>query len=207
MPDIMVVGEFDASDPDFGNLLGGSNITVTPHPAKKACQSFTAISQNRVAANIRPLTQGEGYVAYAVGTMVVVFVHVPNKVAAKSADAQQFYRNIAHALGEKGKVIDLFIGDTNQPSFGFSAQALNMAFGTDAYVNASGKSGITKFDNWNVQEGGTNSVGTKMYDIAVYRSDMVDLLAGPAYISQSSAAVTVTDHCGLALRIERKRGG
>jgi hypothetical protein len=204
MPDIMVVGEFDASDPEFGNLLGGSNVTVTPHPAKKACQSFTAISQNPVASGISPIKQGEGFVAYSVGTMVVVFVHVPNKVAAKAPDTQQFYRNIAQALGEKGKSIALFIGDTNQPSSGYSAQALNAAFGTDAYVNASGKSGIGKVDNWNVQEGGTNSTGTKMYDIAVYRSDLVNLVAGPVYISQSSGATTVTDHCGLAVRIDRR---
>jgi hypothetical protein len=204
MPDIMVVGEFDASDPDYGNLLGGSNITITPHPAKKACQSFTAISQNPVASNIGAIRQGEGYVAYSVGAMTVVFVHVPNKVAAKAPDTQQFYRNVAQSLGERGKSIDLFIGDTNQPSFGFSAQALNAAFNTSAYVNASGQSGIDKFDNWNVQEGGTNSTGTKMYDIAVYRSDLVRLVAGPVYISQSSGATTVTDHCGLAVRIERK---
>lgn len=204
MPDVMVVGEFDASDPDFGNLLGGSSMTITPHPAKKACQSFTAISQNPIASGIKPLKQGEGYVAYSIGTMVVVFVHVPNKVAAQALSAQQFYHNIAQALGEKGKTIDLFIGDTNQPNLGFSAKALNAAFGTDAYVNASGSSGITKLDNWNVQEGGTNSVGTKMYDIAVYRSDVVSLVAGPVYISQSSGATTVTDHCGLAVRIERK---
>jgi len=204
MPDIMVVGEFDASDPDFGNLVGSANMTVTPHPAKKACQSFTAISQNRIAAKISPIRQGEGYVAYSVGDMTVVFVHVPNKVAAKAGDAQQFYRNVAQALGERGRTIDLFIGDTNQPSFGFSAQALNAAFDTGAYTNASGQSGIEKFDNWNVSEGGTNSTGTKMYDIAVYRSDVNKLTAGPVYISQSAGATTVTDHCGLAVRIERK---
>ena len=207
MPDLMVVGEFDASHPDFSGMLGGSGMTVTAHPARKACQSFSAISQNAVASNIGFLGGGEGYVAYSVGDLVVVFVHVPNRIATSAHETQQFYLNIAHSLGARGKYIDLIIGDTNQPRFNFSAEVLNLAFGTTAYVNASSQSGISKFDNWNVTEGGTNSVGTKMYDVAVYRSDIDQLTGGPIYISQSSGAVTVTDHCGLAVGIARKSGG
>ena len=54
------------------------------------------------------------------------------------------------------------------------------------------------------QLAGFNSVATKMYDIAVYRSDTVVLKQATAYLSQSSGGVTVTDHCGLAVEIERK---
>lgn len=207
MPDLMVIGELDTSHPDFASMLGGSKIEVTAHPAKKACQSFTAISQTEVASNISFLLNGEGFVAYSVGDLVVVFVHVPNRIATSKAETQQFYLNIAHTLGAKAKYIDLIIGDTNQPSFNFSAEVLNLAFGTDAYKNASSQSGITKSDNWNVEEKGTNSTGTKMYDVAVYRSDINELTAGPIYISQSSGAVTVTDHCGLAVTIKRKAKG
>lgn len=204
MPDMMVIGEFDSSHPDFASMISGSDINITSHPAKRACQSFTAISQSAVASSIDFLQSGEGYVAYSIGGLVVVFVHVPNRVASSATGTEQFYLNIAHSLGAKAKYIDLIIGDTNQPRFNFSAEALNLAFGTKAYVNAGSQAGIVKADNWNVRESGTNSVGTKMYDIAVYRSDINTITAGPIYISQSSSAVTVTDHCGLAVNIARK---
>jgi hypothetical protein len=58
-----------------------------------------------------------------------------------------------------------------------------------------------------VTEKGTNSTGSKMYDIAVYRSDIVDLKKGTAYVSQSSSSVTITDHCGLGLNVELKKTG
>ncbi len=204
MPDIMVVGELDTSHPDFTGMVAGPGISSTAHPAKKACQSFTAISQNAVASGISVLQNGEGYVAYAVGKLTAVFVHVPNRIATNASETVKFYLNIAGSLGGNSKIIDLIIGDTNQPSFNFSAQVLNQAFGTNAYVNASSQADIVRFDSWNVPAGGTNSVGTKVYDIAVYRSDINILRQGPVYISQSSGAVTVTDHCGLAVTIDRK---
>ncbi|HEY4251403.1 MAG TPA: hypothetical protein VGM87_09380 [Roseomonas sp.] len=206
MPDIMVVGELDTSHPDFTGMVGGTGVSTTAHPSKKACQSFTAISQNAVASGISFLDSGEGYVVYAVGALVVVFVHVPNRIATKSDQTAQFYLDIAGSLGGKAKYIDLIIGDTNQPSFNFSAQVLNQAFNTNAYVNASSQANVSRYDSWNVPAGGTNSVGTKVYDIAVYRSDINILRHSPVYISQSAGAVTVTDHCGLALSIERKSG-
>jgi hypothetical protein len=107
----------------------------------------------------------------------------------------------------KGKMIDLVIGDTNQGSFNFTASVLNVAFGTNAYKNATAGASVNKIDNFNVVEKGTNSNATKMYDVAVYRSDMVALKQPTAYLSQSSGAVTVTDHCGLGVYIERKKSG
>lgn len=203
MPDLMVVGEFDASHPDFSKTLGGQGVTITAHPATRACQSFTAISQNRVAAQIVFLAEGEGYVCYAVDGFVVVFVHVPNRIATNENETKRFYENIAKPLAMNGKSIDLIIGDTNQPRFSFSADVMNRLFNTNAYVTAGTQSNITKLDNWNVTERGTNSTGRKMYDVAVYRSDFNRITSGPAYISQSSGAVTVTDHCGLAIGIEK----
>lgn len=207
MPDIMVIGELDTSHPDFTGLFGGAHISVTAHPAKKACQSFTAIANSEVAAYINFRSSGEGYVIYSVGVLNVVFVHVPNRVASSRAATEDFYLGIAHSVGVQGKIIDLIIGDTNQPSFNYSEKILNSVFHTDSYVNASSKPGIVKADNWGVEEKGTNSVGTEMYDIAVFRSDINVLKNGPAYISQSSGAVTVTDHCGLVVQIERKSEG
>ena len=48
------------------------------------------------------------------------------------------------------------------------------------------------------------STGTKMYDVRLYWSDLVLLLAGPFYLSQSTGTVTVTDHCGLGVQVELK---
>jgi hypothetical protein len=207
MPDIMVIGELDTSHADFSSMIGGTDTSLTAHPSKKACQSFTAISQTQVASCLTFLKSGEGFVVYAVGDLTVVFVHVPNRIATSSSETQQFYYNIAHSLAAKSKQIDLIIGDTNQPRFNFSAEVLNIAFGTKAYINASSTASIVKYDNWQVEEKGTNSTGTKMYDVAVYRSDVNDVKAGPVYISQSSGGITVTDHCGVGLTIERKKTG
>jgi hypothetical protein len=205
MPDIMVCGEMDTSHPDFTGMVSDPNVTLEPIPAKKACQSFTAISQTPIASQIEFLTSGEGFAAYSVAGLIVVFVHVPNRIATSRNETQDFYLKIAHTLQVNHKIIDLVIGDTNQASFNFTAESLNLAFRTNAYKNATPAARVTKIDNFNVVENGTNSTGTKMYDVAVYRSDMVDLKNPTAYLSQSSGAVTVTDHCGLGVFIERKK--
>jgi hypothetical protein len=207
MPDIMVLGELDTSHPDFASMMGGTGMSVAAHASRKACQSFTVVSQTDIASGVKFLDAGEGYVVYTVGGMIVVFVHVPNRIATSAVETKQFYLNIAQAVCTGGRQIDVVIGDTNQPGFNFSEQVLNNAFGTNAYRNASSQAGAAKFDNWNVEEKGTNSTGTKMYDVAIYRSDLNEVTGGPIYLSQSSGAVTVTDHCGVALTIKRKGAG
>jgi hypothetical protein len=205
MPDIMVCGEMDSSNGDFSSILTDAKVTLTPHPAKMACQSFTAISQSAVAAKLLFIKAGEGFVLYKVGDLIVCFVHVPNKIAASKSAVEQFYFGIASYVNVHGAIIHVVLGDTNQPGLNFTAACLNVAFRTNAYVNASNGSGVEKIDNWNVTEKGTNSTGTKMYDIAVYRSDVVELKKRTAYVSQSSSAVTITDHCGLGLHAELKK--
>ena len=204
MPDIMVIGELNLSDPSLVNMVNGAGVTIKSFEAKKACQSFTAVSQGALAAQIKPLQSGTGYVGYSVGGLVVVFVHVPNAIARSKNATEAFYYKVAHHLNTHGHIIDLVIGDTNQGSFNFTANALNIAFRTHAYTNATDLPSVSPIDNFNVTQGGTNSVATKMYDIAVYRSDTVVLKQATAYLSQSSGGVTVTDHCGLAVEIERK---
>ncbi len=201
MPAIMVVGELDMTDPAVRGLVSDPQMAIQSTPAAKACQSFTAISQSGLAAVIEPLGSGIGYVAYAVGGMVVVFVHVPNSIAGDRQDTTSFYRGISQSLLHQRRIIDLVIGDTNQGSFGFTAAALNAAFGVDVYRNIAGQPGVSPVDNYLVSSGGTNATGTKMYDIAVYRSDRVRVQQH-AYISQSAGAVTVTDHCGLVVQAE-----
>jgi hypothetical protein len=207
MPDIMVIGELNLSNPDFSNMVGTQGVVVKSFAAKKACQSFTAISQGPLASQIIYLKSGIGYVAYSVGGLVVVFVHVPNAIAKSKNETETFYYQVAHALNVKGNVIDVVIGDTNQGSFNFTASALNTALRTDAYKNAVDAPSVSPVDNFMVTEGGTNSVATKMFDIAVYRSDVVELKGSLAYVSQSSGGITVTDHCGLAVSVERKKSG
>jgi hypothetical protein len=204
MPDIMVCGEMDSSNSDFSSVVTDSKVTLTPHPAKMACQSFTAISQSTVASKLLCIKAGEGFVLYLVDNLVVCFVHVPNKIATSKTAVQQFYFDIATHVKLLGAVIHVVLGDTNQPSFNFTASCLNVAFKTEAYVNANNGSNVVKIDNWNVTEKGTNSTGTKMYDIAVYRSDAVELKKETAYVSQSSSSVTITDHCGLGLNVVKK---
>jgi hypothetical protein len=207
MPDIMVCGEMDTSHPDFTGMVSDPNVTIKPIPAPKACQSFTAISQTPIASQIEFLTSGEGFAAYSVAGLTVVFVHVPNRLATSRTGTEEFYRNIAQTLLVNHRNIDLVIGDTNQGSFNFTAEVLDQAFGINVYKNATASSKVKKIDNYNVFENGTNSTGTKMYDVAVYRSDVVDLKSPVVYLSQSSGAVTVTDHCGLGVFIERKKTG
>ncbi len=203
MPSILVCGEFDTSHPDFSDVVGSNEMEVEAHPSQKACQSFSSFSPS--ANGNKCVAEGNGYVVYSVSNMNIVFVHVPNAIAKKKEATKKFYKDIAQELLSNGKIIHLVIGDTNQGSADYTKQALNDAFATTAYTNALQGKTVTKIDNYNVKEGGTNAKGTQLYDVAVYRSDVVELKTPVAYISQSSNAVTVTDHCGLAVSIEVKK--
>jgi len=201
MPDVMAVGELDASHGDFGGMISDPAVKVSAHANSKASQSFTVISQTAVASQLAVLAAGVGFVVYGVGGLVVAFVHVPNKLAGSQGATSQFYNGIAAAIG--GQQIHLVIGDTNQPSAGHTVMALNSSFNTGSYRNALEGKKISPVDNYLVTQGGTNSAGTQIYDVAVYRSDICSV-EEVAYLSQSSGAVTVTDHCGLGVKIVRK---
>lgn len=92
MPALMVCGELDTSNTEFTGIVTDASISLSAVSPVKACQSFTAISQTRPASQIQFLTSEIGYVVYTVAGLVVVFVHVPNKVATNKAATQQFYR-------------------------------------------------------------------------------------------------------------------
>lgn len=202
MPDIMVCGEMDMSHPDFTRLVIDERVRIENFPSAKACQSFTAISQSPLGA--KAVMNGEGFVVYLISGLVVVFVHVPNRIARDFDLTKKFYWDIAQAIKSHGGIIHLVIGDTNQSSFGFTAEVLNATFETRAYKNASDSAQLSKIDNYNVIEHGSNSSGSKMYDVCVFRTDLVRLESGPVYLSQSSGAVTVTDHCGLGVHVAAK---
>lgn len=212
MPAIMVCGEIDVSNAELLNLLPSEALLDEKNKtfkaegisAKRACQSFSAVSQTHVTFQIKQLASGEGFVAYSVGGLNVVFVHVPNRVAVNPDKTQGFYKDIRNLPELNSRVIHLVIGDTNQPSSKYTEKALNAVYGEDVYRNALMLTSIEKYDNYEGSEKGTNSNGTKLYDIAVYRSDLAVIKKGPIYVSQSANAITVTDHCAVGLDIELK---
>ncbi len=111
MPDIIVCGEMEMSHPDFTGLVMDGNVKVEGFATAKACQSFTAISQ--APRGCKAVLQGEGCVVYLIGKLVVVFVHVPNRIAHDAKVTQQFYRGIAESIKGHGGIIHQVIGDTN----------------------------------------------------------------------------------------------
>ncbi len=202
MPDLLVCGELDVSNADFAGLRQSSGLLANVTGNAKACQCFTAFAQAGVAGQIKLLAEGLGFVIYSINGLSVLFVHVPNAIATNAAKVRDFYAQLNNHLVTIGSgPIDLVIGDTNQSSSNFTQNALPQGF-----ANAHTSTKVSPFDNWNVKQGGTNSAGSKMFDVAVYNTTTINLEAGPVYLSQSSGAVTVTDHCGLAVKVSRKVG-
>ncbi len=199
MPDIMVIGEMDSSHQDFNMMVSGSNLTLNSFPNKKACQSFSATWQGN---HVKQLTAGVGYVVFSVNGFNIVFVHVPNEFATNEEKMINFYFGIAKDVNISGNIIHAVLGDTNQRRTNFTAEVLNYAFGVKTYATASDTAVLV--DTFPPRETGTNSNGKLMYDVAVYRSDLLEL-KNVAYISQSSTTFTVTDHCGLGIHVEAKK--
>jgi hypothetical protein len=201
MPDLMVIGEMDSSHQDFKTMVSGDNLRFDAFPNAKACQSFSAICQNPEGGRVTAVAAGVGYVVYSVADLNMVFVHVPNEIATNQPAMQKFYSQIANELTRGGKVIHVVLGDTNQQRPNFTADVLNAAFGVTTYQTAA--LSASPVDVYQGVAGGTNSNASKMYDVAVYRSDVLELKK-IAYISQSATSVTVTDHAGLGIHVERK---
>lgn len=202
IPDILVLGEMDSSHSEFSKIVNDKNVVFEHVSMSKACQSFTAISPVQNQAKIGRICFDEGYVVYKVFDFIVIFVHVPNRIATSKSQAASFYHAIIQHVQSKGGVVHLVIGDTNQPSIDFTADVLNSVDPLGKYVTSASSSNIEPVDNYNSSVGGTNSTGSKMYDVAVYRSSLVKLAGGPAYLSQSSGGITVTDHLGVGVKIE-----
>lgn len=199
MPNILVIGELDASHPDFAALVHDPDILVEHRSALRACQSFTVFVPKGDAPHVHFLWADEGCIVYRVYGLNVAFVHVPNRVVTNKSETSAFYWKIANAPGVH-QIVHLVVGDTNQPAMGYTEAVLNDLFVPGLYAGASPAGGIQPQDIHNATFGGTNSTASKMYDVAVYRTDLVPL-TGVAYISQSSIGTTVTDHCGIGVRI------
>ena len=213
-PDIMVCGEIDASNPYLAKAFTSPDITVKVAAADRACQSFSVISQSALGSKVNHLHEGIGYVACSVMDINVLFVHVPNAMCQKRDEMKSWYSNIAKRFGSNARTLDLVIGDTNQASGDFTRDVLSQAFGVP-YGNAlGGAKQITKVDSVfatpmsskgpyaNVAESGTNAGGTKMYDVAVFNTRTIRANK-VVYVSQAASGVTITDHSGLGVDVEK----
>lgn len=205
--DVLVFGELDGSHTEWSSMKqNAGNLAVTSAPAK-ACNCFSIHTPRQQAVTF--LSEGEGWIAIKSLGIIAVFVHVPNKYASNERAATDFYRKIKTNLLQLkgGGVIDVIMGDTNQPRSGFTQQVLNAGTGqsfADAYSNSS----VTPFDSYNRSFGGTNSVADKMYDIALYNTATVSLKR-TVYLSQCTPweeqAIAVTDHMGIAVEVTKRK--
>jgi hypothetical protein len=214
VPDVMVCGEIDASHPDLADAFSDPSITVKVASAQKACQCFSVVSQTALASKIMHISEDVGYVACRISDINVLFVHVPNAMCKKREEMEQWYFKIANNFKSNGQTLDLVIGDTNQGSSDFTRQVLDAAFNVP-YQNALGSDKqISKIDSViasstgtgnvynNVVESGTNAGGTAMFDVAVFNSQTIKCNK-LVYVSQAATGVTITDHSGLGVDVER----
>lgn len=204
--DLLVCGELDvASHGDFAALRSFPGLSTHTTLAGKNCQCFTSFTSSGRGAQSKVVTEGVGYLCVDIGGLCVLFVHVPNAFATNRTATAQFYAGIIQEAGRKGYgAIDLVIGDTNQASADQTRACLDEARGgTGAdYANAFAGGAISPVDNYLHTESGTNSAGTKMYDVAVYNRASVTVRR-VVYFSQSSSGTTATDHMGIAIDVVR----
>jgi len=125
--------------------------------------------------------------------------------------AIKFYNNIGTQLltAAGGGVIDVVMGDTNQPSEIFSPSVISKGLAGD-FRDGHASGAITATDTWSpggVVHHGTNSVNNQKFDVAVYNKSTVAKLS-VRYITQLSVishkAAAYTDHMGLLVKVEKK---
>jgi len=204
--DLLVCGELDvASHGDFAALRAFPGLSTHTTFADKNCQCFTAFTASGRGAQSKMIAEGVGYLCVDLGGICVLFVHVPNAFARDRNATTAFYgRIIQDVIGKGYAAIDLVMGDTNQSSADQTRDCLEAAKGATGaqYVNAFSGGAIEPVDNYMHTEKGTNSSGSKMYDVAVYNQTSLKLRR-VVYFSQSSSGTTATDHMGIAIDVIR----
>lgn len=202
MPDIMVCGEIDSSSPELSSFVSGSDFSLVPFSDSMHCQSFTAIVPSANTGMLKFLGNGTGWVAYAVSRVVALFVHVPNSFCNDHEKLAEWYSEINQQILRDHQLrIDMVIGDTNQSAQNRTKTALGEKT-CSYFANSLSGSTFVPIDAAGASFGGTNSTGTKMFDVAVFNEQFVKIVKGPIYLSQSGTGLTVTDHCGLAVNVE-----
>lgn len=207
--DLIVFGELDSSHPDWASIskAAGDNIHVSKR--KKACHNFSIHGPTSTA---KPIAEGEGWCAARCSGILAVFVHVPNNIAGVKAGATKFYKDIKNTLltTSGGGIVDVFIGDTNQPRASFSPEVISTGMDQTYRDAHSSGSSINPTDTWSksgVTHKGTNSANSKKFDVAVYNTSTVRNIE-VKYFSQFSfttdQAAAYTDHMGVLVKVDKK---
>ncbi|RDH80692.1 MAG: hypothetical protein DIZ80_16835 [endosymbiont of Galathealinum brachiosum] len=207
--DLIVFGEMDSSHADWATVAGaaGDSIHVSKH--QKACHCFSVHGPTNTTI---PISEGDGWCAARCSGVLAVFVHVPNNVAGKKSAASRFYKDIKNTLlnTSGGGVVDVFIGDTNQPRDTFSPEVITSGMDQTYRDAHSASSTINPADTWardGVNHKGTNSANSKKFDVAVYNISTIRKIE-VKYFSQFSfttdQAAAYTDHMGVMVKLEKK---
>jgi len=208
--DLVVFGELDSDHPYWRSLTAASGKRVHVSSFPKACNCFS-LHSSAAEIKMQPIADGEGWCAARCSGVLLAFVHVPNSLATKKADAIKFYNTIRSKLltSDGGGVIDVVMGDTNQPTAMFSPGVISQGLYGD-FRDGHGPGEITASDTWSpnkLTHQGTNSVDNKKFDVAVYNTSTVAKIS-VRYITQFSSssgkAAAYTDHMGLLVKVEKK---
>lgn len=203
--DVLVYGELDGSHDEWSSMRWNAGDLFATSSADRACNCFSVHTHN--ANSISLLDEGEGWMAIKSYGVIAVCVHVPNKCATDAEGAGRFYKNIRSKVlqAQGGGIIDVIIGDTNQPSNGFTQEVLKAELGQE-FADAHPGTNIVPLDSYQLSFGGTNSTAEKKYDIAVYNTATV-AFNKMVYLSQCAPeahkAVAVTDHMGVAIDVSK----
>lgn len=208
--DLIVFGELDSTHPDWKSIPASAGKRVKSSIFPKACNCFSLHSSGS-DSKVQFIGEGEGWCAAKCKGVLVVFVHVPNSLAAKRDQAISFYKNIKNKVltATGGGVIDVIMGDTNQPSDTFSPDVISKGL-DQTFLDAHTADHISPTDTWakdGVKHKGTNSVDTKKFDVAMYNTATVKNI-NVKYFTQfsfaSEKAAAYTDHMGILVKVEKK---
>lgn len=207
---LIAFGELDARHKSWVNaeLAAGKLVHASVMP--KTCNCFSLHSANS-AHTTQFIAEGEGWVAALCNGVRVVFVHVPNSLATNAAKATAFYQEIRSkvlkSVSTGGGIIDVVMGDTNQPNALFSPTNVSAGLGGKFSDGHPENSKIVPVDTHAVTFKGTNSVETKKFDVALYNTATVKKIE-VKYFSQFShvakSAAAFTDHMGVLVKIDKK---
>lgn len=207
---LLTFGELDANHKSWvdAEKVAGKLVHVSTFP--KACNCFSLHSANS-AHTTKFIAEGDGWVAALCNGLRVVFVHVPNSLATDATKAQKFYTEIKNAVlsnvAAGGGIIDLVMGDTNQPHALFSPTNISAGLGGKFSDGHSSPGAITPVDTYDAKFKGTNSVDTKKFDVAIYNTATVEKI-DVRYFSQFShvakSAAAYTDHMGVLVRVKKR---
>lgn len=206
---LLTFGELDASHKSWvdAEKVAGKLVHVSTFP--KACNCFSLHSANS-ANTTKFIAEGDGWVAALCNGLRVVFVHVPNSLATDPTKAKKFYTEIKNtvlsSVGTGGGVIDLVMGDINQPHALFSPTNISAGLGGKFSDGHASTTPIAPVDTYKAKFKGTNSVDTKKFDVAIYNTATVEKIE-VRYFSQLShvakSAAAYTDHMGILVRVKK----